>query len=328
MNKKILAVFAIFIFLILTVLSAAPTKAVGQGEWIVNYTVKDLRTGQILIQRDFQAGINTVSPILVGAELDITLTIAVPLTVPGSSLKVSTSMEHSFLQDRYWEISSTEYRVQNYNPNQPTITFSQIQGNLVVSCFGSIPSGITETTVGSGTVLHQQQDFALIQLTGPSGEILDQIKPAVVDAKIDEYHTLLAKAENTLQVLLNTEIAPAYISLYENIMNQSKTVNQQGFTDSAISLLKSLSVTEAPPSTGTTIADTFFLPAVGVLAALVVIAMLLFMRARGKAGYVSRVVEDQIRDLECLTLRASKVDKTLSSGLQAVEDKLKQTVGE
>ena len=218
--------------------------------------------------------------------------------------------------------------MQNYNPNQPTITFSQIQGNLVVSCFGSIPSGITETTVGSGTVLHQQQDFALIQLTGPSGEILDQIKPAVVDAKIDEYHTLLAKAENTLQVLLNTEIAPAYISLYENIMNQSKTVNQQGFTDSAISLLKSLSVTEAPPSTGTTIADTFFLPAVGALAALVVIAMLLFMRARGKAGYVSRVVEDQIRDLEGLTLRASKVDKTLSSGLQAVEDKLKQTVGE
>jgi hypothetical protein len=102
----------------------------------------------------------------------------------------------------------------------------------------------------------------------------------------------------------------------------------QGFTDNGIGLLNSLSVSEAPPATVASMADTYFLPSVVGLAVATVLAAFLFARARGKANYVSRVVEDQIRDLEGLTVRASKLDKNLSAGLETIEDRLKRAVGE
>jgi hypothetical protein len=51
------------------------------------------------------------------------------------------------------------------------------------------------------------------------------------------------------------------------------------------------------------------------------------MRNRGKVGYFRLVIEDQIKDLEGLTLRASKIDRTISSNLASIEDRLKRLVG-
>jgi hypothetical protein len=60
---------------------------------------------------------------------------------------------------------------------------------------------------------------------------------------------------------------------------------------------------------------------------LVVVAGFLFLRARGKVKYVLLVLEDQIKDLEGLTLRASKLDRTIASSLDSVKDRLKSLVG-
>jgi hypothetical protein len=43
--------------------------------------------------------------------------------------------------------------------------------------------------------------------------------------------------------------------------------------------------------------------------------------------YVLLVIEDQIKDLEGLTLRASKVDRSISSSLESVKDRLKSITG-
>jgi hypothetical protein len=51
------------------------------------------------------------------------------------------------------------------------------------------------------------------------------------------------------------------------------------------------------------------------------------LRARGKNSYVQLVIEDQIKDLEGLTLRASRVDRTISSSLEGIKDRLKSLVG-
>jgi hypothetical protein len=51
------------------------------------------------------------------------------------------------------------------------------------------------------------------------------------------------------------------------------------------------------------------------------------MRNRGKVSYFRLVIEDQIKDLEGLTLRASKIDRTISSSLSSIEDRLKRLVG-
>jgi len=328
MRRNLVTIFVISLFALTIVLSAAPTKA-ATGDWITNYTVRDLSTGEIILQRSTAGATTAGDNLLEGVSLNVTITITVPMTVPDSTLTLSTSLQKATTQDKYWELKTTAYPVQDYNPNQQTVTFSQSAGNLTISCYGTIPTGLTTTSAGSGTEMHIPKAFLLISLTGPNNQALDQIKPYVIDSNIAEYQVLHDKSKNTLQTLIAQGAAPAYVALYTNVINGAEAASKEGFIDNAISQLNQLAITEAPPvATGATMGDTLFLPVAGALAAIAVIVVVLFLRARGKASYVSQVVEDQIRDLEGLTLRASKVDKTLSSGLETIEERLKRAVGE
>jgi hypothetical protein len=73
--------------------------------------------------------------------------------------------------------------------------------------------------------------------------------------------------------------------------------------------------------------EAIFLPLIVVIAVVAAVAGFMFLRARGKIRYVLLVLEDQIKDLEGLTMRASKIDRTLSSSLDSVKDRLKSLVG-
>ena len=116
---------------------------------------------------------------------------------------------------------------------------------------------------------------------------------------------------------------PGYVEIYQNVIAQSKVVADQGLTDNAVAMLDSLDV--APPAGA--LLQILFLPLIVVFAVVAVFFAFLFMRNRGKVGYFKLVIEDQIKDLEGLTLRASKIDRTISSNLASIEDRLKRLVG-
>ena len=166
--------------------------------------------------------------------------------------------------------------------------------------------------------------YLLVTLYSPAGETLDNIKVKVVTAAMDEYQTLLLQKENKLQSLKDSGAAPGYIELYEKILNQSKVEAEEGYVENAIAILGTLSVSNEPVSS---YVEALFLPAVGILIAVSAVLGFMFIRGRGKLQYVLLILEDQIRDLEGLTLRASKVDRTLSSSLESVKDRLKSVVG-
>jgi hypothetical protein len=63
------------------------------------------------------------------------------------------------------------------------------------------------------------------------------------------------------------------------------------------------------------------------LIVVVVLIGFMFVRTRGKLNYDKLVIEDQIKDLEGLTLRAAKIDKNLTVNLESVKDRLKSLVG-
>ena len=327
MKKKLVTLVIISLLAITMIFSVTPATA-ADGDWITNYTVRDMATDEIIMQRS-SSGTTVSDNILEGAELKITLTITVPMTVPDSTLKLSTSLQHSPTEDRYWELATTSYSMEGYNPNSQTVTFAQNLGELTITCYGVVPTGMVTSSAGSGTTLHKPFAYELIKLTGPAGETLDQIKPYVIDAKIAEYQVLLDQSKSDLQDLKDQGVAQAYVSLYNNVITGSESAAEEGFVDNAISQLNQLDSTDTPPIIGgSSMADTLFLPISGALAAIAVIGLVLFMRTRGKASYVSQVVEDQIRDLEGLSVRAAKIDKTLSSGLDTIEDRLKRAVGE
>lgn len=333
MKRKILAILIVNILLLVTVSTITSANAQGNGQWITKYTITDLKTGQILKQLDTATGQNTTTgSILAGEELNVTITIQVTTSNPSTSLKLTTNMGHSAIQGTYWEIQSRTFAGisgSTYNPNQQTVTFTQTIGTLVISCYGTIASGITQTQAG-GITLYKKVDQALVTLTDPVGNQLDKIGVRVADAKISEFDSLLATAQNTLQNMKNNGVDPAYITLYQSVLDGASSQSDQGLVDNGIAVLNQLATTQSassPVSTNTPIETTIFLPFV---IALVVVAALLgfmFMRARGKVNYDKLVIEDQIKDLEGLTLRASKIDKNLTVSLESVKERLKSLVG-
>jgi hypothetical protein len=323
--KKASVVALVVSLLFITTLSATQVNAQSTGSWITSYTIADLNTGQVL-----QEGGQVGSPVLAGVALKITITIQVTSSNPGTSLRLSTTLDHSS-QPTYWELPSDDFpgiSRMTYNPNQQSINFNQTLGTLVIYCYGTIPAGVTQTQV-SGITFDKQVNRDLITITDPAGNKLDAINVNVVDAKINEFANRLAAAQSQIQNLNDQGVDPAYIALYQSVIEGATSMANAGLVDVGISSLAQLAQAQnaySPASTNTPIEATLFLPAVIVLVVIVVLVGFMFMRVRGKVSYDKLVIEDQIKDLEGLTLRAAKIDKNLTINLESVKDRLKNLV--
>jgi hypothetical protein len=313
-------VLAISLLVLLTVISfeaiITAQGAPGEGEWITNYSVEDQTTGQLMIEINFDTGENqTLSSIFPGSELAITFTVDVPVTSPNTILKLKTSMLHSQTEDVYWKLVSQDYELIAYNPNSQEVSFYQVKDKLVMTLYGRVPvTAVKDIPV----------QYLVVTLYGPAGETLDNIKVKVVTAAMSEFDTIYAQKEEKLQSLKDNGVAPGYIEIYENVLNESRVQAEQGNVESAIGMLNALSVSHEPASSAI---EGLFLPLVGILVAVSAVLGFMFIRGRGKMQYVLMVLEDQIRDLEGLSLRASRVDRSISTSLESVKDRLKSIVG-
>lgn len=311
----------LFLFLVATFMT--PVKGIGTGEWIAEYRVEDLETGQLILESAFETGdIIQYGPLFAGSELLVTITVDVALTATYANLRLATNLAPSTIEDRYWQLQTQDYQFVNYNPAEQYVEFKQVRGTFTILCYGRIPLGITQEKIGE-FVLHKPEEFVLIKLTSPSGELLDRIKSDVLDAELDEYQNLLENRQDKLQTLKDTGVAPGYIEIYEGVLEQAESQAELGFVDDAITILDLLAVSQEPVSSSV---EIFFLPVVAGLAVAVVAVGLLYIRARGKRNYVLSVIEDQIRDLEGVTLRASKLDKTIASRLESIKERLKKLI--
>jgi len=310
---------AISLFVILTIMSFTQisfTQAVGEGEWISKYRVEDLSSGQLMQEVDFENNINTkFASIFAGSEVNVTFTVELATTASFAKLNLRTNLLHSNLQQLYWELQSQDYVLLDYNPNSLNVEFNQVRGTLELSLYGKIPTYVATTV---------PVDYIFVTLFGPSGETLDIIEESVVTAAQDEFQSLLELKEEKLQSLKDSGVAAGYVELYENVLEQAEDIANQGEVTSAINLLNSLTVSSEPVSG---IMEALFLPIAGVLGVLAAIFAFLFFKGRGQLSYLLLVVEDQIKDLEGLTLRAKKLDRTIGTRLEGVKDRLKNLVG-
>ncbi|HLN45652.1 MAG TPA: hypothetical protein VK209_08095 [Candidatus Sulfotelmatobacter sp.] len=326
MKTKIIALAVLVLFISVSIISISNTFALaGNGEWITKYQINDGTTGNLIYSKDFATGAVSGSPHISNLqELKVTVTINVATNNPSSSLTLSTGLQHSSSLDHYWTHDASDgYTLGgSYNPNSPSFSFSQAAGTLIVTCTG-IASGQT-TTTSNGVTLHKAVPVSLVALKDPGNTLLDEIKLNITDAAINEFNTKLAAKEDALAGFQGSGVDPTYVGLYESILTGAQAVADQGLTDNANRMLDSLDVAGTPASG---VMQILFLPLIAVFAVIAVLFAFMFMRNRGKVGYYRLVIEDQIKDLEGLTLRASKIDRTLSSNLSGIEDRLKRLVG-
>ncbi len=320
MKTKILALCTIVLLTTVFMVSiSTASAALGPGDWITKYRIVDASTEQLIIDTESNSGSGSI---IDGAQLKVTVTISIPTSSPSTLLNLGTAMAHSS-EDHFWEHSASDgYDLGSYNPNAASFTFSQDAGTLTITCVGVAIGQVTQT-IGSVT-LHKSVPISLIYLKDPSGATLDEVKLNITDSVIDEYNTLLKAKQERLTSLAGSGVAPGYVELYQNVITQSKALAADGFTENAVDMLNGLNVSNEPASATMQI---LFLPLIVVFAVVAGLFGFMFWRARGKVSYFKLVVEDQIKDLEGLTLRASKIDRTISSSLASVEDRLKRLVG-
>ncbi len=320
----VFALFSIMFFASLTGFIEAQEE-----RWIVSYSVIDLTSRQLVLERDYEA--NTFlqnTPMFTGAEYNITLTLDIGLTAAYANLDLSVDLIHADGIDRYWEIHTTDLNLtEGYNPNNPLITFKQVQGRYVISTFGRVPSDLTLTDLDQTIILHKPVNHTTIRLTGPDGSVLDEIILNIIDSEIDGYRFYLSQREADLQEFRENGVDPAFIGLYDSLIGVAEGQAELGFVQTARTILETLEVEVPPIRTGPSLEERYFLPAVGGLSLAAVVLVFLFFRARGRLSFVSMVVEDQIRELEGLSFRASRTDRNLASKLQEINDRLKELEG-
>jgi len=291
------------------------TRGAGEGDWITAYTVEDSQTGQKLIEADFAISDEPtiLSPVISGEPLKVTFTVNV-FTSGSGNLKLSTFMQKPS-SGPYWELVPGDYDLgAGYTPNSAAMEFSWEKGTFEMICYGQ------------ATKVTKAYNVTLVQLSsaGATSDVLDAIQVTVLTAGADEFQNLYDQKEATLQSLIDSGVAAGYINMYSNMLNQSKALVNKGYVNEAIALLNAIPSSGAPMGSAS---EMIMLPAIGIAAAAAVVFAFMFLRARGKNSYVQLVLEDQIRDLEGLTLRAARVDRTLSSSLESVKDRLKSAVG-
>jgi hypothetical protein len=326
MKNKILTL-SIIILLTITVVyvsaaSLTPVSAANTATYIQKYTVSDTATGFIYSDDLTTGSTSGTFQISNGQSLSIQVTINIPTSNPSSTLTLSTGLGHPSSLDHYWALQdgSTYSLGSNYNPNSASFSFPQTAGTFTITCYG-LATGTTQTSAG-GVTLHIGVPVTLVKLSDPSGSVLDEVSHNITDSSINEFNTKLASAQKTVNGLSGSD--PAYVSLAQGVIDNAKGVAAAGLTDQASAMLDALNNANAPASGAMQI---LFIPLVAVFAVLAGLFAFMFFRNRGKISYYQMVVEDQIKDLEGLTLRAAKIDRTMASNLDSVKDRLKRLVG-
>jgi hypothetical protein len=290
-------------------------QAVGEGQWITSYTIIDNDSGQVLVQYDSSTGLNqTLSPLVPGSDVKVTFTINV-FTAGSGNLKLQTGMG-KLLSDRYWELVTQDYSLgSDFNPNANPAQFTWALGTFTMSVYGKIPTSTSQ----SGAPVN------VVSLFGPTGGVpIDQISIVATTALMTQFNSLYSQKAAHLQSLKSSGVDQGYIDIYSNVLNASQAEANGGYVSNAIALLNGLNTANEPISSAMTFV---YIPLIVVLAVISALFAVLFLRVRGKVSYFQLVVEDQIKDLEGLTLRASKIDRSMSSNLESVKDRLKRIVG-
>jgi hypothetical protein len=319
LKNKILALSFLLILTTVMIISISPpVQAVGLGQWITTYTIED-STGQLLVQYDPATNTtNTLAPVLPGTDIKVTFTVNV-VALGADLLRLTTSLQKSTSHPSgYWELQTSTYDMgPTYNPATQSTTFKWSEGTFDMVLYGKVPTSTSATTVA--------QTINVVSLYGGSGgAALDQIIVQATSAGLANFNVLYGQQQTKLNQLKAQGVSQGYLDIFTNVLNASKAIANAGDVTDAMALLNGLNTANPPVSSAM---ESLFLPIVGVVAAIAVIFAVLFLRVRGKVSYFQLVVEDQIKDLEGLTLRAAKIDRTMSSSLESVKDRLKRLVG-
>ncbi len=314
MQKKVLSLSIVLLLttISLTAISLTQAETSSDNQWITDYQIFDSTTNELLVEHKAATNVtSTFSPVLPGAGVRVVFTVNVIASGEGN-LKLTTGLSKP-ASGTYWVYEGTDYDLgSSFSPNTASTTFNWVEGTFEITLNGKIPSSSSTTKA-----------ITAVTLAGPSGTALDKITITSTSAEMGNFETLLSQKQDELESLKASGVDAGYTAMYENVLTIAQDVAEGGDVENAMALLNGIGANAPAGST----MQVLFYPIVGVTAAVAVIFLILFIRTRSKVSYFQLVVEDQIKDLEGLTMRAAKIDRAMSANLDSIKDRLKHLVG-
>jgi hypothetical protein len=269
--------------------------------------------------------VQTGQPLVAGHSYNVTFSIAVPFNQTSSHFQVSLNPELQQQGAQYWYVLTPGYAgydSSNFTAGDKTVSFTQIQGQLMLSAEFQIPVNLTVKSLDGVTLHFPQNDFQLITVSVSGGSQAGNVSLNVQDQTIETY---LSSYQQDSGLISSGKIASSYSSFVNNVLNQSQSLSSQGLVSQATSLLGVLtsSTFPAPPNSSS---STFL--AVGLLVVIVIavaFAVLAF-RKRGQSSVASSVLTDVQKELAILEVTATKYDKNLAARLKALRERLNDVI--
>jgi len=312
--KKHLAFFSV---LFLVVLISVSSAANAQQGWISNVVIKDFETG---------LEVSASEPLVAGSTYNVSLTIVVPYTA-NLMLSVSTGLER--VGPQYWYVIEDSAGMINYsvwNPSENELVFLAKQGVLSVMLVGKVPSDACVVSYPQLDLeLHLKRDITVVKLSIVEGSIIDWIKHQVVDSDILSFEETLSQKKQVLESVEDKAVEE-YLSLANGIVNLAESFAEKGNIQLASTLLELIpSSAEDIPLKPIKPLHEVAMPFIAiVLAAAFAGAILLWKRTGSQLDYVKSITREQVRNLEALLVRASRVDRALASELEALKRRLEE----
>ncbi len=195
-------------------------------------------------------------------------------------------------------------------------------GRIKLTLVGEIPEIVTTRTV-DGLTLHFPVKMSVIKVfyENNPGNPIDAKTYEVIDEVIEEYRKLL----NEKKTLLQTEGADeTWLNMVKSIIDEAERLANTGLVEQARDLLNTIpNKPVLKPPEGE---KSLYYMIMGGLGIIVIVGIVMWLRATGKAKMLEEKLHSITADLEALSVRVEKLDKRLGSELRDIIEKAKASI--
>ena len=306
---------------LLLVLSLAFLAIPAQAQttnWVSSSSVHDF-TGNV----DVAAG----QPLLAGHNYNVTLTLTVPFTQSIVNFTVSLDPSMTLSGPQYWYVLTpgyAGYSPASFTPGSPGVTFTQVQGTVILSAVFTIPATFTTHVLNNSEGVPIEVRFAkpafdlITAFVVPGGSRVGNFSLTISDDAIQTYLNTYSQKSTLIS---SGKIDPAYTTVVNALLSQAQKIYTSGLPVRATELLNTLN-TESFPTPPSTTVFTLLMVSTVVLALVALLLALMWVRARSKHGFSGSIVSDAQKELASLEVTAGKYDKVLAERLRKLKEQL------
>lgn len=299
------------ILIVFLIISIVPIQAIGQDEGI-HITSYELYY--------YEGPKVETTYLLAGKVYKAELTIEMgPKTPPGVNVVVETDLASY----RGGEIFVVKEANVNYTVKDKLVVFTaKPGGKMVLSIVGEIPDNVTIKVV-DGVELHYKVVLSIVKMyyeNNPTTPIAQKTYE-VIDEVIEEFYKTLNEKQKLAQI---PEADETWKTMVSSLVSLADKLASKGLVVESLNLLKSIPdepVMKPPESK-----DTLYFVIMGVVALVMVVAIVMWIRATGKSKFLEEKLESIVGDLEAISVRVEKLDKRVASELREIIDRVKASL--